>query len=62
MPAGAGVAQLVEQWFCKPQVGGSTPSAGTINSHIEGFNTQNNEMLLSENWWKSEAQVWGRTA
>ena len=29
MPAVAGVAQLVEQWFCKPQVGGSTPSAGT---------------------------------
>jgi hypothetical protein len=29
MPGVAGVAQLVEQWFCKPQVGGSTPSAGT---------------------------------
>ena len=29
MPAVAGVAQLVEQWFCKPQVGGSIPSAGT---------------------------------
>ena len=29
MPAVAGVAQLVEQWFCKPQVGGSSPSAGT---------------------------------
>ena len=29
MPAVAGVAQLVEQWFCKPQVGGSNPSVGT---------------------------------
>ena len=31
MPAVAGVAQLVEQWFCKPQVGGSTPSVGTTH-------------------------------
>ncbi len=34
MPAAAGVAQLVEQWFCKPQVGGSTPSAGTTRFRI----------------------------
>ena len=32
MPAVAGVAQLVEQWFCKPQVGGSSPSAGATRS------------------------------
>ncbi len=32
MPAVAGVAQLVEQWFCKPQVGGSSPSAGTTSA------------------------------
>ena len=25
----AGLAQLVERWFCKPDVGGSSPSAGT---------------------------------
>ncbi len=24
----ADIAQLVEQWFCKPQVGGSNPSVG----------------------------------
>jgi hypothetical protein len=36
MPAGAGVAQLVEQWFCKPQVGGSTPSAGTNTDSYGG--------------------------
>jgi hypothetical protein len=27
--AGAGLAQLVEQRFCKPKVGGSSPSTGT---------------------------------
>ena len=27
----AGVAQLVEQWFCKPQVVGSIPSAGFLH-------------------------------
>ena len=32
LPDHAGVAQLVEQWFCKPQVGGSSPSAGTSPS------------------------------
>ncbi len=37
MPAVAGVAQLVEQWFCKPQVGGSTPSAGTTRRASGGF-------------------------
>ena len=26
------VAQLVEQWFCKPKVAGSTPAGGTIIS------------------------------
>ncbi len=25
----AGIAQMVEQWFCKPQVAGSIPAAGT---------------------------------
>ena len=28
------VAQLVEQWFCKPKVAGSTPAGGTITIHI----------------------------
>jgi hypothetical protein len=28
----AGIAQMVEQWFCKPQVAGSIPAAGTINN------------------------------
>ncbi len=37
MPAVAGVAQLVEQWFCKPQVGGSIPSAGTIRDEWVGL-------------------------
>lgn len=31
----AGLAQLVEQRFCKPWVGGSSPSAGTI-SQVQG--------------------------
>lgn len=30
----AGLAQLVEQWFCKPKVGGSSPSTGTIRPEI----------------------------
>ena len=30
----AGLAQLVEQRFCKPRVGGSIPSAGTIDAFI----------------------------
>ena len=29
----AGVAQLVEQGFCKPQVRGSSPCAGTTTVH-----------------------------
>ena len=29
----AGVAQLVEQGFCKPQVRGSSPCAGTTTIH-----------------------------
>ncbi len=40
MPAVAGVAQLVEQWFCKPQVGGSTPSAGTILNSFHARSVQ----------------------
>ena len=31
IPDLAGVAQLVEQGFCKPQVRGSIPCAGTKN-------------------------------
>ena len=32
----AGLAQLVEQRFCKPKVGGSSPSTGTmLKSHRE---------------------------
>ena len=31
----AGLAQLVEQRFCKPWVAGSTPAAGTISPSVE---------------------------
>ena len=49
MPAVAGVAQLVEQWFCKPQVGGSTPSAGTIltSSHARSAQSMRDERVPS---------------
>ncbi len=33
----ADIAQLVEQWFCKPQVGGSNPSVGSDNCSMDGF-------------------------
>ena len=33
----AGIAQLVEQWFCKPKVGSSILSAGTMNQIKEGL-------------------------
>ena len=29
LPRYAGIAQLVEQWFCKPWVGGSNPLPGS---------------------------------
>src|SRR5438445_5695467 len=32
-PSAAGLAQLVEQRFCKPKVAGSSPASGTI--HLE---------------------------
>jgi hypothetical protein len=31
----AGLAQLVEQRFCKPKVGGSIPSAGTTGHMVK---------------------------
>ena len=31
----AGVAQLAEPWFCKPEVGGSIPSSGSIFKDIK---------------------------
>jgi hypothetical protein len=32
----AGLAQLVEQRFCKPKVAGSTPASGTTQNYLSG--------------------------
>ncbi len=34
------VAQLVEQWFEVPRVGGSTPSEGTTRLRLSGVNRE----------------------
>ncbi len=39
---GAGLAQLVERWFCKPDVAGSNPAPGTIfNKPIKSIRYNN---------------------
>ena len=32
----AGLAQMVEQWFCKPKVAGSSPASGTNDLIADG--------------------------
>src|SRR5262245_8347813 len=54
MPASAGVAQLVEQWFCKPQVGGSTPSAGTTNTDAQRLPERRDELGLPDGEFRLE--------
>ncbi len=51
----AGLAQLVERWFCKPDVGGSSPSAGTaffLNSLAFGL------WLLVSGFWSLAFGLW----
>ena len=38
-PLGAGLAQLVEQRFCKPKVAGSNPASGTIGAVVQPCRT-----------------------
>ena len=53
-PSPAGLAQLVEQRFCKPKVAGSNPASGTgIYSYTVSSGLQNEPTQERDSHWRS---------